>query len=136
VAFVARACYLQTGGNTKALKKTIICTIFGAVCAWVAALLLLSAPGGPGMVGVIVGATVLVLCLAAHIPTLSTIPASVHGYASVITFLFGNPSTNLTKEAPLTASPTSALVAVPVSMVIGALLGLVSNTVAWPAAAG
>ena len=41
-AFIAWACYFHTGGNTEALKKTIICNIFGAVCAWVAALLLTS----------------------------------------------------------------------------------------------
>jgi len=130
-AFIAWACYFHTGGDTAALKKTIICNIFGALCAWVAAVLLVSAsPGGAVWAGIIVGVTVLVLCLAAHIPALATIPASVYGYASVFAFLLGNASTNLTKEALFSASPRNAFVAVAVSMVIGALFGLASGKVA------
>jgi uncharacterized YccA/Bax inhibitor family protein len=79
------------------------------------------------MAGVIVGVTVLILCLAAHVGALSTIPASVLGYASVFGFLLGNPSANLTKEALLSASPRNALVTVAVSMVIGAIFGLLSS---------
>jgi hypothetical protein len=126
-AFIGWACYFATGGNTDALKKTIACNIFGALCAWVAAVLLLSAPAGAPMAGLIVGATVLVLCLAAHIKALDSIPASVYGYASVFAFLLGNPGTNLTKESLMSASPANALIAVAASMLIGALLGMASG---------
>lgn len=127
-AFIAWACYFHTGGNNEALKKTITCNIFGAACAWVAALLLTSAPAGAAMAGFIVGATVLVLCLAAHVSALSTIPASVYGYASVFAFLLGKGG--LTKEALLSASPANALVAVAASMVVGAIFGLLSGKMA------
>jgi len=127
-AFLAWACFFHTGGTTEALKKTIICNLFGALCAWVAALLLVTvAPPGAGSAAVVVGVTVLLLCLAAHLPALSTIPASVYGYAAVFAFLLGNASTNLTKEALTAASPANALVAVGVSMLIGALFGLASG---------
>jgi hypothetical protein len=129
-AFIAWACYFATGGNTEALKKTIICNIFGAVCAWVAAILIVSAGGGAGLNSVIVGATVLVLCLAAHIPALATIPASVFGYASVFAFLLGNPAANLTKENLMAAGPANALVAVAASMVVGAIFGMLSGKLA------
>ncbi len=126
-AFIGWACYFATGGNGDALKKTIVCNIFGALCAWVAAMLLVSAPPGAAMAGAIVGATVLVLCLAAHVTALDSIPASVYGYAAVFAFLLGNPATNLTKENLMAASPANGLVAVASSMLIGALLGMISG---------
>lgn len=126
-AFIGWACYFATGGNNDALMKTIVCNIFGAICAWVAAVLLVNSPGGAPIAGLIVGATVLVLCLGAHIKALDSIPASVYGYASVFAFLLGNPSVNLTKESLMAASPANALIAVAVSMVIGAVLGMISG---------
>ena len=30
-AFIAWACFFATGGNTEALKNTIVCNVFGAV---------------------------------------------------------------------------------------------------------
>jgi hypothetical protein len=71
--------------------------------------------------------TVLAMCLAAHVPALSTIPASVYGYASVFAFLLGNPSANLTKESLMSATPANALIAVAASMVVGAIFGLLSG---------
>jgi hypothetical protein len=124
-AFIAWGCYFATGGNADALKKTITCNIFGAFCAWVAALLLTSAPAGAAVAGAIVGATVLVMCLAAHVPALSTIPASVYGYASVFAVLLGKGG--LTKEALLSATPANALVAVVASMLVGAIFGMLSG---------
>lgn len=127
-AFIAWACYFHCGGDTPALQKTIIHNLFGAFIAWIAALLLVTvAPPGAGSAAVVVGVTVFVLCLAAHLPALSIIPASVYGYASVFAFLLGNAATNLTKDALMAASPANAFVAVGVSMIIGALFGFLSG---------
>ncbi len=132
-AFIAWGCYFATGGNNEALKNTIVCNVFGAIVAWVAALILVSVPMGdtlglPLWAGIVVGATVLVLCLAAHVKALATIPASVYGYASVFAFLLAGGGANLTKDSLMSASPKqNALIAVAVSMVIGALFGLLSG---------
>ncbi len=126
-AFIAWACYFHTGGNTEALKKTITCNIFGAICAWVAALLVVMLSASPVMISVIVGGTVLLMCLAAHIPALATIPASVYGYAAVFAFLLGNAGVNMTRENLTAASPANGLVAVVASMVVGAIFGLLSS---------
>lgn len=128
-AFIGWACYFHTGGTNDALKKTIACNLFGALCAWVAAVLLVSVmPAGALWAGVTVGLTVLVLCLGAHVAALDSIPASVYGYASVAAFLFADPAhTHLNKESLFAASPANALVAVAASMVVGAVLGMVSG---------
>jgi len=129
-AFIAWACYFHNGGNNEALKTTIIGNIFGAVVAWVAAFVLISmTPGGTLWAAIVVGVTVLVLCLAAHVKALASIPSSVYGYASVFAYLLGNPTANLTKEALTSASLQNALIAVAVSMVIGAIFGMVSGKV-------
>ncbi len=125
-AFIAWACYFHSGGNNEALKNTIVGNLFGAVIAWIAAMVLLSTPGGAVWAGIVVGVTVLVLCLAAHAKALSSIPASVYGYASTFAFLLGT-SGALTKESLTSASFQNSLAAVGVSMVIGALFGFASG---------
>jgi hypothetical protein len=127
-AFIAWACYFHCGGNTEALKKTIIGNVFGVVCAWIAGLLLVTvAPAGELSAAVVVGLTVMAMCLAAHLPAFSTIPASVYGYAAVFAFLLGNASVNLTKEALTSATMGNALIVVALSMIIGALFGFASG---------
>ena len=129
--FIAWACFFHSGGDSNALKNTIVCNAFGAVCAWVAAVIILSVPLGeklslPVWAGIVVGLTVLVLCLAAQIKALSSIPASVYGYASVFAFLLQTPET-MAKEKLMSASSANALVIVIASMLIGALFGLASG---------
>ncbi len=130
-AFLAWACYFHTGATTDALRKTITCNLFGAAMGWVAAMLLVTvAPPGAVSAAVVVAVTVTVLCLAAHLPALATIPASVYGYAAVFAFLLSNPGANLTRESLTTASPANALVAVGSSMIVGALFGFASSKLA------
>ena len=129
--FIAWACFFHSGGDSNALKNTIVCNAFGAVCAWVAAVIILSVPLGeklslPVWAGIVVGLTVLVMCLAAQIKALSSIPASVYGYASVFAFLLQTPET-MTKEKLMSASSANALVIVIASLLIGALFGLASG---------
>jgi hypothetical protein len=133
-AFIAWACFFHSGGNTDALKNTIVCNVFGAICAWVAALILLSFPGAdklglPLWAGIVVGLTVFLMCAAAHIKALATIPASVYGYAATFAFLLVNP-THLDKALLLSASFDNALIAVAVSMILGAIFGLISGKMA------
>ena len=83
--FIAWACFFHSGGDSEALKKTIIGNLFGIFCAAVAAVLLLGSVGaslGGAAAPVIVGVTVFVMVLGAHLKPFSTIPASVYGYAA------------------------------------------------------
>ncbi len=132
--FMAWACFFHSGGDSNAFKNTVVCNLWGAVCAWVGALLILSpmsaALSTPVWAGIMVGITVLVLCLGAHIKALSSIPASVYGYAAVFGYLLGNMSANMTKENLMSAGMGNALILVFVSMLVGAIFGLVSGKVA------
>jgi hypothetical protein len=131
--FIAWACFFHSGGDTNALKNTIVGNAFGAVCAWVAALIILSFPmadslGLPVWAGIVVGITVLVLCLAAHIKAFSSIPTSVYGYAAVFAYLLQTADA-MTKDKLMSAGLGNALILVFVSMLIGALFGLASGKV-------
>jgi hypothetical protein len=129
--FIAWGCFYHCGGKETGLKNTIVCNIAGAVVAWIALLIitktgLADTIGLPLWGGIVVGVTVLIMVLLAKVPALATIPAMVYGYASVAAFAL------LTgKFAELTAPNfDNALIAVVVSMVVGAILGWISEKIA------
>lgn len=129
-AFVAWGCFYHTGGDEAALKNTIVGNIFGVVCAWSAALVILAIPLAatltlPVWAGIVVGISVLLLVLAAHIPSFSVIPASVYGYASTFAFLLQTPEA-LSIERLTGGTFGNALLIIPASMVLGALFGYAS----------
>jgi hypothetical protein len=128
--FIAWGCFYHCGGKETGLKNTIVCNIAGAVIAWIALLIvtktgMADSMGLPLWAGIVVGATVLIMVLLAKVPAFATIPAMVYGYASVAAFAL------LTGKFDMltAASFENALVAVIVSMVVGAVLGLISEKI-------
>lgn len=130
-AFVAWAAFFALGGNTEALKNVIICGIFGAIMAWIAAIIIINFPiaeqiGLPLWAAIVVAVTVLILCLAANLPQLATIPASVLGYASTFAYLLQTPD-QLSNEVLLTVALSNPLIIVSISIAVGAVFGLLSG---------
>ena len=134
--FIAWACFYHCGGKDAGLKNTIVHTVFGAILGWVALLLVAEIPlgdtlGVPLWAGICVGVTVFVLVLAASNPVLSVIPASVYGYAAAAAY--GLLATKLdTLTQPSMHNP---LIVIVVSLVVGAVLGFISEKVAGALAA-
>jgi uncharacterized protein DUF1097 len=129
--FIAWACFFHSGGDGNALRNTIVGNAFGAFCAWLAALIILHFPLAdsltlPVWAGIVVGLTVMAMCLAAHIKAFSVIPASVYGYAATFAYLLQTADT-MTKDKLMSASMANALLVVIISMAIGALFGLASG---------
>jgi hypothetical protein len=127
--FIAWACFYHCGGKETGLKNTIVCNIVGAVLAWIALLIVTQTSIGASMpaglwAGIVVGVTVLILVLLAKIPALATIPAMVYGYASVAAFGLLSATANVTA-----GNFTNPLIAIIVSMVVGAILGYISEKV-------
>ena len=132
--FIAWACYFHSGADGTALKNTIVCNAFGSFCAWVAALIILSFPmadtlGLPVWAAIVVGLTVLLLCLASQIKAFALIPASVYGYAATFAYLLQTPET-MAKEKLMSAGLTNALIIVIISMALGAIFGWASGKMA------
>jgi len=119
-AFIAWGCHYHSGGKITGTRNTIVCMSFGAVVGMAAALLAgqLVALGGLAL-PVAVGIGAAVICLASAIPLLSTIPASVYGFASIAGLML------LGKDM----TPTAALVPTILSIIVGAIFGFVSEVV-------
>ncbi len=123
--FIGWGAFYHAGGKGAGLVKSAINHAWGVLVATVA-LVVVGQVGGPVvMTAVIVGASVVVLVLGAHLPALSTIPAGVYGYASTAAFCL---LTGVAIAEPGSAARAGAMVLL--SLVIGNLFGFVSEKVA------
>ena len=133
-AFVGWGCYFHNGGNSDALKTTIINNVFGSLCATIAALIILGIPLAntltlPVWAGIGVGGMVWVLCMAANIKALSSIPSGVYGFAATFAFLLQTPD-KLSIASLTSLSLGNGFIVVSISMAIGAVFGVASSKLA------
>lgn len=133
-ATIAWAAYFFLGATHEALVNTIVCGIFGVFMAWITAILLTEIPadavlGFPAMAAITVTVAVVVLCLAANIPQLATIPASVLGYSSTFAYLLQTPD-KLTQDVLLSVSLNNPLLVISISIVVGTYFGQFSAQLA------
>ena len=127
-ATIPWAVHFLLGASQEAVCKNITCSIFGVVMAWITAMMLteLTADGLFALkAGFTVCAAVIVLCLAANIPQLATIPCSVVGYSLTFAYLLQTPNM-LTKEVLTGLSLSNPLVVISISIVVGTYLGVAS----------
>ncbi len=133
-ATISWAAYFALGGNDEAAKNTVVCSVFGVLMAWYAAVEItgISANatlGFPFMAALIVTVTVVVMCLAANIKALATIPASVLGYSATFAYLLQTPD-KLTKDVLLGVSWDNPCLIISFSLVLGVGLGIASGKLA------
>lgn len=125
ISFIAWGCHFHSGGGPKGMTTAIVGMSFGALVGMAAIWALMGPLAGLGdWAGpVAVGLGAFVICLASAIPPLATIPASVYGFAAVAgaTFLMAG------EEG---MDPIGAIVPTIVSVVIGAIFGIVSEYLA------
>jgi hypothetical protein len=122
VSFIAWGCHFHSGGGIKGSTTTVACMIWGAIVGLGAVLLAtgpLASLEAPIAFGIAVGLGAALICLSSAVPLLSTIPASVYGFASIAGAL------------PLhDGDPKATIVPVALSVIIGAVFGYVSEIVA------
>ena len=117
-AFIAWGCHYHSGGKITGTRNTIVCMSFGAVVGMAAVLLSIQlASLGQLAAPISVGIGAAVICLASAIPLLSTIPASVYGFAAIAGLILLDKS--------MTA--TTALLPTILSIIVGAIFGIVSE---------
>ncbi|MCF8006909.1 MAG: DUF1097 domain-containing protein [Methylovulum sp.] len=131
---IAWATFFLLGATKEALVNTIVCSIFGVVMAWITALLLTEVSseaslGFPFMAALTVTVAVIVLCLAANIPQLSAIPASVLGYSATFAYLLQTPGM-LNQDVLLGLSLSNPLLVISISIVVGTYFGQFSGQLA------
>lgn len=129
-AFIAWACFFHNGGREGGLQTTILGNAAGAVIAgitlWLATQSGIGAGLGVAWAAICVGLGVAAMVLLANVPAFASIPSQVYGFASVAAYvLMANAGGSLTA-----ASLTNPVVAIILSMIIGAVFGYVSEKVA------
>ena len=130
--FIAWGCYFHTGGDAAALQKTIAGTIYGAVLAWIALMLIvnvavpLPAPIWPAIV---VAVTVFFLVIVAGCNLLSVVPANVYGYAATVAYALQTPTNDAggPLHSLMAVSFANPLILLAVSFVVGAVFGMLSG---------
>jgi hypothetical protein len=117
-AFIAWGCHYHSGGKLTGTRNTIVCMSFGALVGMAAVLLSIQL-GSLGQLAapISVGIGAAVICLASAITLLATIPASVYGFAAIAGLILLDKS----------MTPTTALLPTILSIIIGALFGIVSE---------
>jgi len=136
--FIAWGCFFHSGGDNKALVKTIAGNAYGAFVAWIAFLILRYVPMsalGAIWPAIVVGVTVFFLVIVASVDALSVVPATVYGYAALVAYSLHQPSAPGAEgqmgTGPLqnltSASFANPLVLLIVSLVIGAVFGYASS---------
>jgi ABC-type Fe3+-siderophore transport system permease subunit len=128
-AFIAWGCFYHCGGKESGLQTTIIGNAAGAVIGgitlYVATKTGLDAKLGlPLWAGICVGLGVAAMVLLANVPMFATIPAQVYGFASVVAMVL------IGGGEVAAASLANPVVAIILSMIIGAVFGYVSERVA------
>lgn len=134
VSTISWAAYFAFGADDAAAKNTVVCSIFGVFVATYAAVAITNiAPdamlGFPMMAAIIVTVTVIVACLAANIPALATIPATVLGYSSTFGYLLQTPDT-LTPDVLLSLSWSNPCLLISFSLALGVGFGIASAKLA------
>lgn len=144
--FIAWGCFFHTGGDQKALIKTICGNVYGVIVAWIALLIIFKAGVGgiQGVAGtvaiaIVVGVTVFSLVIVASIDQLSSVPANVYGYAATVAYSLHEKGVaaatpDMMGTGPLdnlaSVSINNPLVKLIISLVIGAIAGYISGQVA------
>ncbi len=124
--FVGWGSFFHCGGKEAGLKNSAIANVWGAICAAVALIAALALGITAITAAICVGVTVAIMILGAKVPALAAIPAAVYGYASTAAlFLLGAAAYGASAGA---VGKVAAAVAI--SMVIGNVLGYVSEKIA------
>jgi Protein of unknown function (DUF1097) len=122
VGFIAAGCFFAAGADTKALTKTIVGMVYGAIIAWIALLIIknVSVPL-PSAIwpAIVVGVSVFFLVIVASTDLLSVVPANIYGYAALVGYTL-----SAGKLDALTAGDNSnPLFLIVVSTILGGILG-------------
>jgi hypothetical protein len=132
-AFVGWASYDHSGANRKAFVTSSVCMVFGVVMAWLVALVVagnllpLSSEVASAIAAGI--ASFVIIYVSQYIP-FSNVPATFYGFASAFAFLLMR-SGSFSLSAMKALDLANVLLCVSVSLLIGSVLGVVHQRLAY-----
>ncbi|BDA85788.1 hypothetical protein Sa4125_33300 [Aureimonas sp. SA4125] len=134
-AFVAWAAFYHSGGTSAALKTNIPAHLLGAFVGWLALVGTTSLANGLGVpvaAGLCVGIGAAIMVLAANLPLFASIPSTVYGFACVAAYALLAGKLGTLYAVTLVDNP---FLNVAVSMIVGSLLGYLSQAIGLAVAA-
>ncbi len=131
-AFIGWASYAHSGATPQAAVRSSAALVFGVVMAWLVAIFV-----GAGMLplnaplATAIGAGVasFLIVVASRISYLTVVPATFYGFASTFAYLSLAPGAS-SAAAMTTPGWKNALVSVPVSLLVGTVLGVLHGRLA------
>lgn len=128
--FITIGCFFAAGADNKALVRTLVGIIYGAVIGWITLLIIAKVPVpslGTVWPALVVGVMVFFLVIVATVDLLSIVPANVYGFAMVVAYtLSAGKMADLT--AASNANPLFLVIASAICGVIVAyLMGQLAN---------
>jgi hypothetical protein len=130
--FITIAAFFAAGADTKALVRTLVGVIYGAVVGWITLLIIAKVPVpslGTVWPALVVGVLVFFLVIVASIEVLSSVPANVYGFAMVVAYtLSAGKIDDLT--AASNANPLFLVIASAISgVIVGYLINQLANAI-------
>lgn len=111
---IAWGAFYAAGGGTLGLQRTIAAHLSGNFWAFLALLIVGQVGGGTPVVALLVGVIAFIMCVQANVPLLSFIPGAFMGAATWVGAGGGG-------------SLNRASLMIPISMILGAILGYISE---------
>src|SRR5947208_2507800 len=137
-AFIGWASYDHSGATVRAALRSSAALVFGVVMAWAVAIVVAAGIlplSAPLATAVTAGIASFLIVLASAGPILSVVPATFYGFASMFAYLSLVPGA-FTINAMTGFNWKNAIVAVPISLLIGTGLGIAQGWLASVLAAG
>jgi hypothetical protein len=137
-AFIGWASYDHSGATLQAALRSSAALVFGVVMAWAVAVVVAAGIlplSGSLATAVTAGMASFLIVLASAGPILSIVPATFYGFASTFAYLSLVPGA-FTINAMTGLNLKNAIVAVPISLLIGTGLGIAQGWLASVLAAG
>ena len=127
VGFIAWGLFFKNGGDSNALKMTITAGIYGAVIAGLFFILKDAINLGAFNLPIWIAITVFILMLGTQLPIFGCAPTAVVGYATCAGFVLHVSAEPMVSSMALMQNP---VVIVSISIIIGAIFGMLSGKVA------
>jgi hypothetical protein len=131
-AFIGWASYDHSGATSQAALRSSAALVFGVVMAWAVAIVVAAGTlplSAPLAMAITAGIASFVIVLASAGPILSIVPATFYGFASTFAYLSLAPGA-FTISAMTALNWKNAVVAVPISLLIGTGLGIAQGWLA------
>jgi hypothetical protein len=129
VGFIGAGCFFAAGADNKALVRTIVGIIYGAIIGWITLLIIAKVPVpslGAVWPAIVIGVLVFFLVIVASIDVLSCVPANVYGFAMVAGYTLAKGD----MDDLTVASFANPLILVAVSGACGGVLGYLMGQLA------